>query len=53
MSDREAIDEMLDGGALTKWEYSFLISLADKLDRGIPLSERETEKLHELINAHT
>jgi hypothetical protein len=46
---RQAVEEMLDVGSLSKWEYSFLIAIADKLDRGQSLSEREFEKLDEII----
>lgn len=42
---QEKIEECFDNGTLTKWEDSFLTSLAGKLSHGWSLSEREEELL--------
>ena len=46
--DRELVEELLNHGGASKWEESFLMSIADKLDHGYPLTEREQEKLGEI-----
>lgn len=42
------VEELFDLGNLSRWEDSFLVSVSDKLDRDIPLSEREEEKVREI-----
>lgn len=50
MDDPKAlVDELLNLGNLTRWEESFLVSLSDKVDRNIPLSEYEEDKLEEIF----
>lgn len=35
---------------LTEWERSFITSIADQVDRGRNLSEKQTEVLHRIYN---
>lgn len=54
MSDtelREQIEELMDVGNLTRWETSFLIDMAARIDGGRPLSEGQMEKLQQIIEA--
>lgn len=49
MSDhKERISDLLDLGAVTKWEMGWLESVSEKLDRGHQLSEREEDILTEI-----
>lgn len=49
----EMIEELLDSGAITKWEDSFLVSLVDRLDHDKPLTDLQLEKLQEIYDART
>lgn len=46
---KQEIERLLDMGNLTKWQYGFLNSVGDKLDRDLHLSEREWEILDSII----
>jgi hypothetical protein len=46
---RESVDELLDIGSLSKWEYSFLTSVGSQMDRGWDLTEDQLTKLEEII----
>lgn len=47
---REQIDTLLDTGNLTKWEYSFLTEMGDRIDRGYRLTDDQEEKIQEIVD---
>jgi len=49
LTDKAAMVRIMsESSDRTKWETDFLASLADQLEQGRPLTERQEDKLHQI-----